>query len=543
MAAQDKKISVLDCTLRDGAYIVEGRFEDAVIQGIITKLGEANIDIVECGWLKDAAYESNTSYFHSPSDISKFLKHKRPDAIYVAMIDWDRYDVDNLAVCDGTSIDAIRVVFPCTKYQAAMDICKKVKQKGYMLYLQAANTLGYTDVELIRMIQAVNEINPVALSIVDTFGAMYENDLMRIVSIVDHNLNPNICIGLHSHNNLQQSFSLAMSFVNMLFSTNRKIIIDGSLAGMGRGAGNAPTELVVEYLNKFYMGKYNLDVVMDTIDLYMNYYLANYEWGYSIPFFLAGTYCAHVNNIAYLNKSHRTTNSSIKKILEKLPSNKRLIYDYDLLEQTYIEQCENPLDDFETLLEIKKLLSNFKVVIIAPGKTVGQNIDTINSISLRRDTLAIGVNSYMEGMIYDYLFFTNEIRLIYAYDTFGDELQHIPIIVTSNLADKTRELKLRNVFFVDYGSLIKRGWIHFDNSVIMCLRLLAKVAVTEVMIAGMDGYGHESTYSDELLKTEISKNEVTQLNEEIQNMIDEYLNTNETVQIKFITDSIFMSRR
>ena len=540
---KDKKISVLDCTLRDGAYIVEGKFDDAAIQGIITKLGEANLDIIECGWLKDAAYESDTSYFHSPADIRKFLKKKKEDIVYVAMIDWDRYDVSNLMDCDGTSIDAIRVVFPSTKYQEAMGICKIIKQKGYKLYLQAANTLGYTDTELIRMIQHVNEINPVGLSIVDTFGAMYENDLMRMVSIVDHNLNPNICIGLHSHNNLQQSFSLAMSFVNMLFSTDRKIIIDGSLAGMGRGAGNAPTELLVEYLNKYHAGKYNLDIVMDTIDLYMNYYLANYRWGYSIPYFLSGTYCAHVNNIAYLNKSHRTSNAAIKKILECMPADKRLVYDYDLLEETYIAQCENPLDDSDTINKLRPIADYSEVLLIAPGQSVNKEIVHIKRISQKEETLTIGINAYIDGFAYDYLFFTNEMRIAYAYETFGEVLRNIPVIITSNLTEKVMDLGLKTVYEVNYSSLMKRGWVHFDNSMIMCLRLLAKLNVKNVLIAGMDGYGRKNTYSSEMLKTDISENEIQQLNEEIQSMLDEFQTSSNMVHIQFITNSIYKARR
>jgi len=51
-----RNIQLLDCTLRDGAYIVNGKFPDNVINGIIMKLNNANVDIIECGWLKDSEY-------------------------------------------------------------------------------------------------------------------------------------------------------------------------------------------------------------------------------------------------------------------------------------------------------------------------------------------------------------------------------------------------------------------------------------------------------------------------------------------------------
>ena len=59
----------------------------------------------------------------------------------------------------------------------------------------------------------------------------------------------NIEIGFHSHNNIQLSFALAIQFINKLKS-ERDIIVDSSLCGIGRGAGNVQTELLLEYLKK-----------------------------------------------------------------------------------------------------------------------------------------------------------------------------------------------------------------------------------------------------------------------------------------------------
>ena len=57
------EIQLLDCTLRDGAYIVNGKFGESAIKGIIAKLQNAGIDIIECGWLKDSEHEVGTTYF------------------------------------------------------------------------------------------------------------------------------------------------------------------------------------------------------------------------------------------------------------------------------------------------------------------------------------------------------------------------------------------------------------------------------------------------------------------------------------------------
>ena len=168
-----KKIELLDCTLRDGAYIVDSMFGEQTIKGIISNLQKARVDIIECGWLKDDLHKMGTSFFHLPEDIKTYLPaHKRKGTTYIAMIDYNRYDCSILPECDGKTIDAIRIVFPRGKVSEAVDVGKKIRNKGYRVYFQAANTIGYADEELLEMIEILNEVKPEAVSIVYTFGKM-----------------------------------------------------------------------------------------------------------------------------------------------------------------------------------------------------------------------------------------------------------------------------------------------------------------------------------------------------------------------------------
>ena len=187
------------------------------------------------------------------------------------MIDYNRYDCNILPECDGKTIDAIRIVFPRGKVNEAVEVGKTIRNKGYRIYFQAANTIGYTDEELLEMIEIMNEVKPEGVSIVDTFGKMYPSDLAHLISIVDKNLDKTIKLGFHSHNNQQLSFALTMQFVECLLSnTERTMVIDSSLCGMGRGAGNTCTELIVNYLNNVQKMDYDLNVIMDTIDQYIS---------------------------------------------------------------------------------------------------------------------------------------------------------------------------------------------------------------------------------------------------------------------------------
>lgn len=169
----EKRIRLLDCTLRDGAYINKSQFGANAIRGIIKRLADAKIDIIECGWLKNDPHVEGNSYYHEPSDLRRYLQGKDPAATYVVMIDYDRYDLKYLTPCDGTSFDAVRVVFPRGKAAEGCEVARRIRDKGYRIFLQASNTLGYTDKELLDLIDKANDLKPEGISVLDTFGAMY----------------------------------------------------------------------------------------------------------------------------------------------------------------------------------------------------------------------------------------------------------------------------------------------------------------------------------------------------------------------------------
>ena len=68
-----KKLQLLDCTLRDGAYIVNADFGENLIKGLFKRLYASGIDIIECGWLKDTPGKRGSSFFHVPDDVLDYL--------------------------------------------------------------------------------------------------------------------------------------------------------------------------------------------------------------------------------------------------------------------------------------------------------------------------------------------------------------------------------------------------------------------------------------------------------------------------------------
>ena len=531
-------IKVLDCTLRDGAYITNSKFGDAAIRGIIKKMQQARIDVIEVGWLKNSEHEEGSSYFHVPSDIEPYINKKDSKAIYTVMIDWDRYDTDILPVYDGKSIDAVRVVFPHGKHREGIEVGRKIREKGYKVMFQAANTLAYSDEDLIDLVSCMNEFKPLSLSVVDTFGAMFFDDLERIVKIVNDKLDHSVDIGFHAHNNQQLAFALCIHFIDLLKDSERSIMVDSSLSGMGRGAGNATTELVTSFINRKHHGNYDLNAVMDAIDIYMTGYHEKYEWGYSTKYFIAGMYQCHVNNIAYLLNNHRTNARDMRSIIESLSVSERRKYDYDLLENKYLEHQSRIVDDTAAIDELQKSFSGRKVLLIAPGKSVETEKGKIHKYIDENKPVVIAVNALNKNYKYDYAIFINSARYEYAKNAHPDAMKNTRKILMSNIKTEAGD----NEVILNFNTVIKRGWEHFDNSVIVALRLLNKLEVENVIIAGFDGFKmrYNESYADANLPTLNPGNKWDELNEEIEDIYHDFRKSVEgRMKIEFLTDSIF----
>lgn len=331
-----RNIEILDCTLRDGAQVNEARFGHVAVGDIVRNLRDAGIDMIECGFLKDVDFEEGRTYFRHPSQARLYIPQDKKGLTYTALVDFWRYDVEQMEDYDGTSFDLIRVSLFEKDVDRVGTFCKRIKQKGYRLSIQPMATYSYTSESLRRIIEVANEVHPETLSIVDTYSVATEDQVSRVYEVYEKNLDSNIKIGFHSHNNQLNSFALAQHFMK-ISAQNRDIVVDCSLYGMGRGGGNLNTELFTEYLNGIKLKDYKLKPILDTIDQYLVEYKSRYEWGYSIPMLYAGLYGVHVYTVAYLLDKPGVTSYDLKCMFSMLDSYKKQRYDYAYLDKVYEE--------------------------------------------------------------------------------------------------------------------------------------------------------------------------------------------------------------
>lgn len=458
-----KNVKILDCTLRDGVRITNCDFPDEEIKQISQKLANAKIDIIEVGFLRDwrnVHYKGNSTFFTDVEQIRPFVDKSKKNTIYVTFVDYGMFDFDSLKPWDGTSIDGIRVGFTKKNFNNDLEdiICclKIVKERGYMLFIQGVNSLSYSDKELLNLLDLINEIEPYSFGIVDTYGAMYIDDVNRIYNLVDHNMDKDICIDFHSHNNFQLSFAFAQEIIR-LSSGTRQIIIDVTLNGMGKCAGNLNTELIVDFLVRKLNYDYEFDNILDIIDEHLYIYKQNKFWGYSIPSFMAGIYKSHPNNVIYLTEKFRIDTKDIKNIMSMIDDKTRQRYDYDNIERLYVEYTADKVDDYVAIEELKELIGNREVFVMIPGSSLYTYREVIDTYVSDHKPFVISVN-FLDDAESSYAFFGNAKR----YKKLENRNTRRAIVSSNIKPDNTSDI------VVNYYGIINRGYKYFDTQRLCC---------------------------------------------------------------------------
>ncbi len=293
-----KSIQILDCTLRDGGYITGWNFKDNVIKDITNGLVQANLDFVEVGYLNTGGKSSDSTQFRSVNQIIPYLPKDRKNCMLLAMADVLQVSPDDLIPYSGESIDAIRVVFYKHQIEEAFILGKAVKEAGYKLFMQPMVTIDYSIEEYAVLAERLASMQPYGVAIVDSFGYMMKGDFRKYFQLLDERLPKETCIGFHSHNNMNLAFITAQDILE--YETERTLIIDSSLYGMGRGAGNLQTELITNYYNTFLRQKYDLSCILSLIGKYILPIQKEKMWGYSPYMLITGMYHCHPNFACYL---------------------------------------------------------------------------------------------------------------------------------------------------------------------------------------------------------------------------------------------------
>lgn len=318
-------VQLVDCTIRDGGYLLQKNSDLGFVRGVLEGLRKSGIDYAETGFLQNNSLGESIVY-KNIAEMMSVVPKRSGRTEYLAFCDNSRYSPDNLENCDENKIKWIRISFAKHEKEEALLFCEKAKRKGYSVQFNPMDAIGYSEKERAGLLRDVNRVKPACFSIVDTFGAMYLNDLDEIYFHCNEVLDKNIKIGLHSHDNLGLSCALAEQLISFATKTERDVLVDGSLLGMGRGAGNAKTELLAEYINRYSGGKYDIACLLDVIDTYIVPLRDKLKWGYDLPMYICGTLHAHVDNVYHLKEKWKCNVGEMYTVLGQMTIDERIRY-------------------------------------------------------------------------------------------------------------------------------------------------------------------------------------------------------------------------
>ena len=323
-------IQVLDCTLRDGGYVNEWAFGDENAQEIARLINQTGVDYFEVGFIKLCDYVKDIIQFNHMDQVTKLFKPTRQKLSMIVEVGYG-YPVTLFPERSENTVDLVRVIMWKRMLKEGLEYCKELKKRGYEVGVQATRTEQYSMVEFADLVEMFNEVDPKAIYIVDTFGLLTQEHLLNYALVADEHLKDGVRLGYHAHNNMQQAFSNAKAMCEE--NWRHDIMLDASVLGMGRGAGNLCLELLLRYLNEMQGCNYSIEPIYEVAGKYLMRYYQESPWGYSIPFFLSAVNGRNPSYVHYMERKGLSIQQIAKVFSLMKERNVGITFDTDMCDK------------------------------------------------------------------------------------------------------------------------------------------------------------------------------------------------------------------
>ena len=243
MSLQGKKITIHDMCLRDGMHPKRHLITVDEMVKIATAMDDAGVPMIEVTH-GDGLGGSSVNYgFPAASDeeyltaVCKAVKNTKVSALLLPGIG----TVDHLKMAVDCGISTIRVATHCTEADVSEQHIKMAAS------MDGLDTVGFLMMahmiepeELLVQLKLMEEYGANCVYITDSAGYMLPDQVKSRVELARAELKPETELGFHGHHNL--AMGVANSIAAVEAGANR---IDGSIAGLGAGAGNTPLEVFI----------------------------------------------------------------------------------------------------------------------------------------------------------------------------------------------------------------------------------------------------------------------------------------------------------
>ena len=280
------ELQVLDCTIRDGGLMNDHQFNDETVRAVYDACVAAGIDYMEIGY-KNSPEQFPRDEFgpwkHSDEqDIRRIVGDNDSDLKISVMADAEKSDYKTQIIpADQSVVDMVRVATYIHQIPTAVDMLHHAKEQGYETCCNIMALSTIREPELREGLELVVETGIKAVCIVDSFGAMYGEQIDYYYDLYNSYAEPKgVIVGMHAHNNLQLGFANTIQAI--VKGSNS---LDATMGGLGRGAGNCPMELLIGFLHN---PKYHHRPVVDCVGNHIEPLRAELGWGFDLPYMITG---------------------------------------------------------------------------------------------------------------------------------------------------------------------------------------------------------------------------------------------------------------
>jgi len=313
-----KEIKVVDCTVRDGGLMNNWQFSDEFVRGVYEACAEAGIDYMEIGYKSSESAFSRDVVgpwkFCDEKDLRRIVGEGEPKVKLSAMADIGRIDLNDIPPKGESLISMIRVACYAHQMDKAIALAHHCMDKGYETTINLMAVSKVNEVELDEALSDVAKSRVPIFYLVDSFGSMHCESTEHLMKKYTEAL-PNKEIGIHAHNNMQLAMSNTITSI-----IHGATMLDATLLGMGRGAGNCPIEILIAFLKN---PKYRLLPLLQAIQEQILPWQKKIDWGYHVPYLITGAMNEHPRSaMAWMDSERKNDFVAFMKSM----------HDYELLE-------------------------------------------------------------------------------------------------------------------------------------------------------------------------------------------------------------------
>lgn len=274
---------LLDCTLRDGGYYTNWDFDKQLVDLYITSLEKLPVDYIEIGYRSTLKNEYFGEFYYCPLSTVQNIKNQTtiPLAVMLDAKNCKETDVDDLLSDLVSLVDLVRIAVAVENLEHGLKLARCVKDLGFKVALNIMRSIDLNDKQVKRFLGDKAEFVDF-IYLVDSYGSIFPDEIVSLLNKVQKVSSS--AIGFHGHNNLE------LAFTNSIKAMEGGVnIIDFTVLGMGRGAGNLKTELFLTFLKK----RDNLDVdlnVLGKLVQLFNPLKERYKWGGNLAYIASGAF-------------------------------------------------------------------------------------------------------------------------------------------------------------------------------------------------------------------------------------------------------------